>query len=311
MTQEPPSAALLASLNEALDLLADHRAGPYDLDGDVEPLASLVAHCSALVENAPDEAPIRTIHHFACTGGTLISKLIASMPNTVVLSEIDPLSKLMVGDARNPFFAPTDLIYGARVALRPIDDQVAIRMFQASLSVLQGHMCETGQHLVLRDHSHSHFCTDTDADSRPTLRSMVQGVGPVRSVVTVRHPLDSFLSLDRNGWRHFQPFTLGEYAKRYRRFLDRHSGVTIIRYEDLVADPDHHLEHICTELDLPFRPGSEAMLPIVAMSGDSGRKSAKIGPRGRQALSAELTAQIEENPCYAQLCTDLGYPDFT
>lgn len=311
MTQAPLSSALLASLNEALDLLSDHQSAPYDLEDDVEPLASLVAHCSALVENAPAEPPIRTLHHFACTGGTLISKLIAAMPNTVVLSEIDPLSKLMIGDARNPFFNPTDLIYGARIALRSIDDQIAVQMFQASLGVLHGHLRETGQHLVLRDHSHSHFCTDTAPETRPTLRSMAQGVGPVRSVVTVRHPLDSFLSLDRNGWRHFSPFTLEEYARRYRVFLDCHAGVTIIRYEDLVVDPDLQLQHICNNLELPFQPGSEAMLSIVAMSGDSGRKSATIGPRGRQQVSAEMEVQMRESSGYAQLCADLGYPDWT
>lgn len=311
MTRTSPSSALLASLNEALDLLSDHQPGPYDMVDGMEPLASLVAHCSALVENAPADPPIRTLHHFACTGGTLISKLIATMPNTVVLSEIDPLSKLMIGDARNPFFAPTDLIYGARVALRAIDGRVAARMFQASLGVLHEHLRETGQHLVLRDHSHSHFCTDTLPETRPTLLSMVQNVAPVRSVVTVRHPLDSFLSLDRNGWRHFSPFTLDEYARRYRMFLDCHPGVTIIRYEDLVVDPDVQLEQMCNALDLPFRPGSEAMLSIIAMSGDSGRKSSTIGPRGRQEVSAEMQVQMRESSGYAQLCADLGYSDWT
>lgn len=307
MARSSSSAALLASLTEALELLSDQEPGPYVLDDGMEPLASLVERCSTLVENTPAVPPIRTIHHFACTGGTLICKLIATMSNTVLLSEIDPLSKLMIDDGRKPFFAPTDLIYGARVALRPVDDRLAGQMFQASLGVLHTHMQDSGQHLVIRDHAHSHFCTDAIPEARPTLLSLVQEVAPVRSVMTVRHPLDSFLSLDRNGWRHFSPFTLEEYAKRYLNFLDRHQGVAIIRYEDFVAEPDFQLHLICDELDLPFRPDAEAILPVVAMSGDSGRKSLTIGPRGRRDVPAELQLQLEASPSFKRLSHALGY----
>lgn len=307
MTEESSSSALLASLNEALDLLADHQPDPDARDDGPEPLASLVEQCAALAGNAPSEAPIRTIHHFACTGGTLICKLISAMPNTVMLSEIDPLSTMMIGDAQNPFFAPTDLIYGARVALRSIDDGVATKMFQAGLAVLYNHTRMAGQHLVVRDHSHSHFCTEVDADERPSLRAMVQEIAPVRSVVTVRHPLDSFLSLDRNGWRNFAPFNLEEYARRYLMFLEKHHGVPIIRYEDLVGAPDLYLAQICRELDLPFAANSEAILPVVAMSGDSGRKSSTIGGRERRPMPQHIVAQLDSCPSLDRLCNLLGY----
>ena len=36
---------------------------------------------------------IRTIHHLACTGGTLISKCISSMPETALISEINPMNR--------------------------------------------------------------------------------------------------------------------------------------------------------------------------------------------------------------------------
>lgn len=307
MTGVSSSAALLDSLNEALAQLLNYNPGPYDPVSGTEPLESLVSQCAALAQNALPPPPIRTIHHFACTGGTLISKLIAAMPNTVMLSEIDPLSNLMIGEGRNPFFAPTDLIYGARVALRSISDQLAAQMFQASLSVLHNHLREAGQHLVIRDHSHSHFCTEINALSRPSLRSLVQEVAPIRSVITVRHPLDSFLSLDRNGWRHFSPFTLDEYARRYRAFLQAHGDVMIVHYEDLVESPEEQLERICLELDLPFAPGSESLLPVVSMSGDSGRKSATIGRRARHALPERIEAELKLSESFCKLCEFLDY----
>lgn len=312
MTRNASPSALLTTLHEALDLLLDHDPGPYDKgDGNtgdgLEPLDSLVAQCSALVENAPADPPIRMIHHFACTGGTLISKLISATANTVLLSEVDPLSRLMIGNGRNPIFAPTDLIYNARVALRPVDDHVAVEMFQASLTVLQAHLQKSGQNLVIRDHSHSHFCTNEDPEARPTLRALVQQVTPVRSVVTIRHPLDSFLSLERNGWHHFSPFTLEEYARRYLLFVEQYRDVAMIRYEDIVAEPEPWTEKICEELALPFRPGLDAMLSITPMSGDSGRKASTIGSRSRRAISPDIQKQIVSSPSYEQLCCALGY----
>ena len=36
---------------------------------------------------------IRTIHHLACTGGTLISKCLGSMPDVALISEVNPLNR--------------------------------------------------------------------------------------------------------------------------------------------------------------------------------------------------------------------------
>lgn len=307
MDRPLPHASLLATIDEARDLLRDFDPEGEFPDDEISGMASLVAQCAALLESEPDEAPIRMIHHFACTGGTLISKLIAAMPNALVLSEVDPLSRVMIGDGRAPFFAPTDLIYCARVALRPINDRTTVKMFQAELGALHAHARESGQYLVLRDHSHSHFCTDTDPAKRPALRWMVQEVAPIRSVVTVRHPLDSFLSLDNNGWRHFQPFTLEEYACRYLEFIEAHRGVPVYRYEDLVAASDDVLEKICRDLELPFRPGAEAMLQVIEMSGDSGRKASRIGTRARRELPDWLAEQQFTSQTYGDLCRTLGY----
>ncbi len=43
---------------------------------------------------APQKQPIRIIQHLSCTGGTLISKFLAAMPNVVLLNEVNPLSQL-------------------------------------------------------------------------------------------------------------------------------------------------------------------------------------------------------------------------
>ncbi|WP_212525603.1 sulfotransferase [Actibacterium sp. MT2.3-13A] len=305
----PPSADTLRhNLEEALDLLKDYAPEPLPQARLVEPLPSLLEQCETLCAALPETEPLRSVHHMACTGGTLLSKCLAVMPNVTLLSEIDPLSTFILPkrhEARR--FAPSDVIYGARTALRPIDDATAEAVFAASIEALHGALCAQGQRLVLRDHAHSQFCTDTDFAQRPTLREMLARRQPVLSVVTVRHPLDSFLSLHANGWRNFAPFTIEEYARRYAAFLARHDRIRVWRYEDFLDDPDGVLEQICAALDLPFVAGAEDLLSLVSLSGDSGRSANRIGRRKRREVPEEIRREAAQSAAYAELCDTLGY----
>jgi len=299
---------LRRSLEEALYLLKDYAGDQLPDARLIESLPSLLEQCNALCDRIPEAEPLRAVHHMACSGGTLISKCLSVMPNVTLLSEIDPLSSLAMWTKVNGRkFAPTDVIYAARTALRPIDGETTERVFQASVTALHEALCEKGQRLVLRDHVHSHFCTQVDFARRPTVREMLTKYHPVLSVLTVRHPLDSYLSLVRNKWVQFAPFSLDEYARRYQAFLDRHDDVQHFRYEDFVARPDSVLRELCTELALPFVAGAEDLYSLVAMSGDSGRKGNRIGTRPRLEVSEEVEGQAERSRAYARLCDNLGY----
>lgn len=307
MTDTSTVEQLLQTLEDAADLVKDYSGLVPEALALQEPLPSLLQQCEALT--APDPEPLRSVHQFACTGGTLICKLLSTMPNVTLLSEIDPLSprQMVYGSLTKPQFRPTDLLYGARFGLRPIDDQTIIEVFRASVDALYREIDARGGHLVLRDHAHSQFCSEADWDQRPTLRELLQELGSVKSVVTVRHPLDSFLSVDSNGWRHFQPFTLDEYAKRYNAFLKRHADAPVYRYEDFVKDPDHTLEEMCNALALPFVPYAESLLPILKMSGDSGRRSHRISTRRRREIPKDILRQAKESAAFLQLCDTMGY----
>ena len=307
MGQLSTAQILQDTLEETLELLKDYAWDQPPPDDQIRPLPSLLEQCEQLCQELPGEEPVRSIHHFACTGGTLLCKCLAVMPNVTLLSEIDPLSGLMLGKNRPNLFLPTDLIYGARVARRPVDDAIVERIFVASVAELRRALSEQGRYLILRDHAHSHFCTEADPNQRKSVRELLAQAGPVRSVVSVRHPLDSYLSLLTNKWTHFSPFGLEEYAQRYRSFLVRHEHLSIFRYEDFVDNPDGVLNDICAELALPFVPDSESMLGIVSMSGDSGRSSSRIGLRDRRDMPDDVVAQIPQSPTYVELCKQLGY----
>lgn len=257
---------------------------------------------------ARDEASVRTIHHFACTGGTLICRGLQSQPNTLLLSEVDPLSTLQFKTQRSRF-APTDPILLARGALNPIDETTAAEMFAASVKALHVRMHQIGRRLILRDHSHSHFCTEADWSERPSLVQMLADVVPLRSIVSVRHPIDSFIALERNNWCHFSPFTLEEYSRRYLAFLSAYEHVPIVRYERFVSDPDETMREICMHLDLSYNPDWKALISIMKMSGDSGRSGNKIIPRLRRDYTEDLVREARESASYFELCQRLGYDD--
>ena len=96
MAKAPAPAAveqLLAALDDALGLLGEYPASTDLVAGDDNP-ASLLDQCLDLCADrgAGGPEPVRLLHHFACSGGSLISKCVATMPNVQLLSEVDPLS---------------------------------------------------------------------------------------------------------------------------------------------------------------------------------------------------------------------------
>ena len=122
-----------------------------------EPLPSLLEQCRALTRQAADPAePIRLLHHFACTGGTLITRCLASMPNTQVLSEVAPHSRL--DWLQHTGFAPTDLIRLLRGSSRGSTTELDSRVFLAGFRPVYEDCGRRGLRLLLREHAHSKYC---------------------------------------------------------------------------------------------------------------------------------------------------------
>ncbi|WP_207916078.1 sulfotransferase [Aquabacter spiritensis] len=270
-----------------------------------EALPSLFEQCRDLMREieAQERPPVRTIHHLACTGGTLISRCIAAQPNVQVLSEVDPLSPMR----QQQSFVPSDLIALAQRGSRPPDADVLVKIFLSGLSVLYEDARGRGHDLVLRDHSHSHFSYGPALPARSSLRDIVVEAFPVRSVLTVRHPFDSFLSLKNNGWLHFSPQTLHEYAVRYHAFLDHYQGLECVRYEDFVADPAGQMQRICSVLALAYDSDFLHTFSAIKLSGDSGRKGSFIAPRARRSHRDELAQEAAASDAFGALLGRLGY----
>jgi hypothetical protein len=299
--------SLLEEIEGALDVLREAsylRDNTMLVEGDT---SSLLQQCLELCEDAErvNPEPVRTIHHFACTGGTLISKCLASMPNTQLLSELDPFSLMQLKEEK-PILTPTDIIAQMRQSTAGVDEDLIVELFMNNLNVIVNSTIKKGQRLVLRDHSHSQYCTSRSLESRQSFYSLIKERYPVKSVVTVRDPLDSYLSLLNNGWVHFSPQTFDEYCRRYLVFLDDYKDIPIIRYEDFVTSPVKVMEEICDLLELPFVDDFEDLFSAIKLSGDSGRKAEFIAPRKRRQVSDALKQEVSGSARYA--CLREVYP---
>jgi hypothetical protein len=306
MTQAPDRAPLLKAINDALNMIRKQPGAVPQCTTLPAPLGSLLAQCRELHQESARPEPLRTLHHLACTGGTLISKCLAVMPNTRLLSEIAPLTTIGV-DPKKPRFVPSDLVLHLKTGLRPIDRDAIIAVFLAGMRELAAQSLRRGERLVVRDHAHSQFCVGPDVPDYPPLHHMLARLGPVLSVVTVRHPLDSYLSLLSNGWEHHKPGGFDEYCRRYRLFLAAHADLTLLRYEDFVDDPETSLRALCQGLEIPYNPAAAEIFTIAHISGDSGRAGSKIAPRSRRAVPDALAHSAKAGEAFGLLCAQLGY----
>jgi hypothetical protein len=248
---------------------------------------------------------IRLVHHVACSGGTIISKCLAAMQSVCLLSEVNPINRYGIK------FNPTNplLLY-------------EINNGNAPLHVVKEAFCDDVAHvyrlasrenlaLVLRDHSHSDFFSGPPllSEKRTTLDYCLKEQYILVSALTVRHPLDSFMSLVSVGWSYqFQPSTLDEYCKRYLSFLDSYQDLPVLKYEDFCANPDLFLRKLCSILSIRYDPTYRHRLDTIELSGDSGRSSIdEISLRQRRPVSSELLQEAIASDAYRLLCDRLGY----
>ena len=303
-----PARQLAKVLGEALELVqGDARARPRLAALPQHP-ESLLAQCMALCEQARAVRlePLRSLHQFARTGGTLVARCLASMPNVQLLSEVDPLStmQLIEGEMR---FAPTDFIQLLHQSSRGTSTDEIVAVFVATLSTILADSRARGQRLVIRDHSHSKYCCGEAISARPSVHALLAAHFDVRSAVLVRHPLDSFLSLQGKDWLTFFPRTIDEYAGRYLGFLDDHRHLPIFKYEAIVAEPESEVHRLCLEIGIPFAEGFMDRFDQFRLTGDNASHETTITQRSRRVMDDATRRQLNQAPRYMRLLDQLGY----
>lgn len=304
---------LQSEIDSALSLISNKGKSLTNVvvpkEGLIAGTESLLERCEKIVCRKSSFKPVmRTVHHFACSGGTVLSKCIASMPNTFLISEVHPTTNLAI----NPSFVefrPTDITSLGRYAKLPKMDDLAEKMFLSQIEVVDRHLNAMSCKLVLREHTHSDYCLDDESAiaEAPVLVRLFKENYLHRKLATVRNPIDSFMSLQNNGWVHFSPPTLDQYCKRFLAFVSHFRRDEIVKYEDFVAQPKAVMEQIAKILDIEYSPDFEDVFSIFNVTGDSGRSGDHISARARREVTRELQEEIENSENYNDLKEFLQY----
>jgi hypothetical protein len=299
--------------DDMLDFLNAPKAGIPGCANNEPVQASLFDRCINICRDAREMHEnfiTRSVHHLPCSGGTLITKCLAAMPNVVVLNEVDPLSTIDLDPAK-PRFSPRDFGALLRMGDRSVSTETLVALFLSQLETLRYRTALEGRRLLLRDHSASHFLAVPDPGVRQSLHSILVSGGTTVSIVTVRNPIDSYLSMVSLDWLRFVPATFDEYCRRYLLFLEAHPTLPIFKYEHFVANPIKEMTSICRHLDLAFSDGFIDTFDVFSFSGDSGRTSNVIGPRLRRRFDTDYLEQARGSSTYRTLRERLHYPAFT
>ncbi|TCS41949.1 hypothetical protein BCF53_10453 [Reinekea marinisedimentorum] len=268
---------------------------------------SLLVRCEQACQKHSSRKPtIRIIHHLACSGGTLISKCMSAMPNVFLLSEVHPYSDLALGREK-PKYSPSDIVSLSKYASVPNQKTLAKKIFKQSIDAVFEHVHESGGHLVLRDHTHSDFNVSEKLPQKSVVSQILSESYDVKSILTIRNPIDAYASLVKNNWVHFSPKSFEEYCRRFLVLVSQFSDDEIFLYEDFTAKPHNEMMKMTEKLNLPYDESFDILYPIFRVTGDSGRSSNIIGPRSRRQLDEAYQNEIKMSESFPKISAKFGF----
>ncbi len=238
----------------------------------------------------------------------MISQMIGCMQRVCLLSEINPRGIR--------WFNPIDQaarwhdllpIGSVEEMSQNLDTEVG---FRSAISELLQLCRQKGMSLVLRDWSHLDFhgypiVNSTTATLR--LRDVVQGIAPLRSVITVRHPLDHFLHLKRMSILQ-EDWSDRRILVGIRLFAEAAQGHDWYRFEDVMEEPNAVLAKICDSLKTPFDASfSDRWWKYENITGDQTFTSPEIKCPKRLDVPNELWQVFDESEDFRQAVDLLGY----
>jgi len=255
---------------------------------------------------------IRIVHHLARTGGTLISRCLASMDGVVLLSEIHPAGVAIM----HPQYDP---LYQAATWYRLFDDRelaergrtTADRFADVILEIAE-RAHAAGRALVIRDWTHLDFVGvpfRLETTGRLETAAVLAPHAALRTCATVRHPIHQWLSLRRIlGGREL---AMERYLAGCRAFAEQAARIGFFRYEDFLADPAGQLERISGALALHFDPGFiDRWSSYRNVTGDppgADEAKATIRPLRPRLLPPGLAPRFAANEDYRKTIELLGY----
>lgn len=274
---------------------------------------------------AGSKPTFRVLHHLARSGGTLISKCIASMQGVTLLSEVHPR-----GTAWTKATPPGESVELYGLYMQALDhgllSDAQLKQYRrrpvpfANIVAMLGVTASSrGDSLVLRDFTHLDYTGYPWFEPTHT-SGLVEALSPMGSCVrfsTTRHPIDqwnSLLELDYIKQRRDKHLLTAEkYLAGYAAFAEVAREHGFVRYEDFTHDPGAHLRTICDGLEIEYDDGwRERWSGYTKITGDTtGSRGglSEIRPLERRPAEPKLLEAFRTNDDYRKIKDLLGYTD--
>lgn len=246
---------------------------------------------------------IRILSNLARAGGTLVSKCLGSMENTVLLSEIHPLGTQMF----NPLAQARDW--------HQIDIDAGALPFPEAIRQIEEKCALIGKTLVLRDWAHLDYIGLPFIKNPGYRLQLTDTLAPHFNIIQyalVRHPIDQWISTSRLQIMQDQ-LDIDKFLAGYRRFAEQSAAGGFMRYEDFTSDPEYYMENMCRHLQLEFDARFiDHWYEHRHVTGDTSRQSRgsqsnTIKPLKRYAIGQPLLERFLNNADYCRAIELLGY----
>ncbi|OJX70341.1 hypothetical protein [Magnetospirillum sp. 64-120] len=249
------------------------------------------------------------LHHLARSGGTVITRCVAAASSAVLLSEIHPLMGHW-HDPRTQVGQGFPLDENER-SLGPRSPANAHCGMVADIVAIANACAQRGAALLLRDWNHIDFVPNfmvSQPSYRLTLVDVLKPHLALHQVVSVRHPLDQWLSTIVMAKA--ERTDLDRFLMGCRKFAETATAMGFVRYEDFVADPEAWTQEICRRLGLPCEAGfleRAGQLTNVTRDTTGIRGAAQVTVLSRRPHSPQLLAHMRANADYQATVEMLGY----
>lgn len=184
----------------------------------------------------------------------MLARVIAALPEVVLLSETNPRSAALYGGYMNPLVQVRNGLPELASSISTFDEHELgyPPRFGELLECLHSSAEKLGLNLVVRDCNYVDFIGIPFVWPVPhdsSLDFAVAGRFFVSAIALVRHPADQLASL-RSHRAMRGNLTAEHYLNSYSAFLKAMKGTPFFRYEDVATEPEVHFPQICSRLGI-------------------------------------------------------------
>ena len=244
--------------------------------------------------------------NFGRSGGTILAKCLANLPNSILLSEINPLGGCLGGSPENSYDNANEQ------AEHWYNIKLNNENYTDSIIELDQYCTLNNKNLIIRDWSFINFRKHEVNNYNPpykflALDALVKIL--VHPFATVRNSIDMWISF---GMPNAQDF-----FQDYLRFVNEliRLEIKIYKYENFVHNPRRFLKKLCKDLKLPYKDVIKDSINYNKITGDvqlgmnsRGIAQNAIKPLPRQLISRMKIVEIEECEDMIMANKLLGYP---